>query len=301
MDRTIRYVLATVILLGLTLSARAQVVVSIKTDKDEFYPGEAIDFRITVTNTSPRPTVLKFTGTQAMYMVMEKLTYTYPNYSTSLASDDQSMTLEGNGSHTWTIRHRWQLYSFEHGEHEVVARVNAVGLTTSEPHKFKIVDPPAPKESFVINFETLPNSDKKVVELEEYKPWCVSFKIIKSLTGDLSFTRLGSTNRVLEVTRAALPTGYNIAADLTGVVTGVAADVSIRPGYSVKMIVKDDRGQVAAELTTPEFTNADRDKFMQLKFEITEKDKWINAVEFWPSDPRVPFMIDNLAITVPKF
>jgi hypothetical protein len=283
------------------LCVRADVVVSIKTDKPEYYPGEAINFLITVTNTSPRPTTLKFTGTQAMYMLMEKLNFTYPDYNTSLGLEEQTRTLEGNGSFTWTIRHRWQMYELEHGDHEVVARVNAVGLSASQPYKFKIVDPPAPTTSYVVNFDTLPNSEKKLVELDEYRAWCVEFKIIKSLTGELNLTRLSDTNRCLEVTRAALPTGYNIAADLTGVVTGVAAEISTRPGASVRMVIKNDRGDVLKEQSTPVFTQADRGKFKPLKLEVTEKDVWINAVEFWPSDPSVPLMIDNLAITVPKF
>jgi hypothetical protein len=283
------------------LGAQGQVVVSIKTDKPEYYPGQAINFLITVTNTSPRPTTLKFTGTPAMYMLMEKLNFTYPDYSTALGLEEQTKTLEANGSFTWTIRHRWQMYELEHGEHEVVGRVNAVGLSASEPYKFKIVDPPAPTTNFVMNFETLPNSDQKLLELDEYRPWCVAFKIIKSPVGTLNLTRITDENRVLEVTRANLPTGYNIAADLTGVVTGVAADISTRPGCSVKMIIKNDRGDVLKEASTPVFTEADRGKFKPLKLEVTEKDVWINAVEFWPSDPGVPLMIDNLAITVPKF
>ena len=283
-----------------SVAARAEVNVTITTDKPEFAVGEGIDFHITATNTSPEPALLTFTGTQAMYMVMEKLVYSYPlNNNGAPTGADQTLLLPGNGSHTWTFRHRYQAYEFSLGEHEVVGRVNAVGLTTSQPLKFRITDPPLPTKSYTLNFETIPGTNKPIKELEEYQAWCVRFKIIKSPVGDLTLTKVAGDNWCLAATRANLPTGYNIAADLSCATNAIAADVSVRPGCMIKMIARDEHGDVLAEATTPEFTNADRGKFKPITVEVKEKDKWIRSIEFWPSDPTAQVMIDNLAFTVP--
>lgn len=289
-------ILFALLALAAPTTAEAQLLVTISTDKEEYSVGEALEIRVTVSNSSPGAILLKFTGTQAMYMVMDRRQYVFPETSTALPVADQTMLLEGKSSFTWTFRHRWEAYDLPMGVNEIVGRVNAEGLSASKPVKIKVIDPPPPMKSFVLNFETLPETKTLIKELGEYRAWCVKFKIVRSPTGDLKLIRRGENDFCLGVTSAKLPTGYNIAADLTVQTHEVSADVSIKPGTMIKMIARGDEGKVLDEVISPEFK--DPSSWMPLKVVSKIKGEYIRSVEFWPSDASTQLQIDNLSIKI---
>lgn len=289
-------ILAALMFLTAPSTAQAQLSVTISTDKEEYSLGEALEIRVTVSNNSPGAVLLKFTGTQAMYMVMDRRQYVFPETSTALPVADQTMLLEGKASFTWKFRHRWEAYDLPMGVNEIVGRVNAEGLSPSAPLKIKVIDPPPPMKSFVINFETIPESKTLIKELGEYRAWCVKFKIVRSPTGDLKLLRRAENDFSLGVTSAKLPTGYNIAADLTVQTHEVSADVSIKPGMMIKMIARGDEGKVLDEVVASEFTAAK--SWNQLKVTSKIKGEYIKSVEFWPNDPSTQLQIDNLSIKI---
>ena len=268
---------------------RAEIVVSVSTTKPSYSPGEAIDFQITARNTGTDPVVLFFDSIQAGYSLDDER-FVYPQPPVPFTPKEE---IPPNSSHTWTVRHKWQQYEIPLGQHTVVGRLAALGLSPSAPATFNIVEPTLPTRDFLINFDTLPDGQTPIRELGEYRPWGVSFEIRNSPRSEPSLSRIGG-NGYLGCYQATFPPGFNLAADFQMPVRAVRAEVSGVTGATIRMVAKAADGRVLDTATSAMFP--ERGKFLPVS--VHSDNTPIAAVEWWPSEEKSIVMVENVGISI---
>lgn len=169
-----------VVLGGLAASAppaRADLDVSVSTNKPQVRPGEALYYRVTAHNDSSSPVTLGFPSSIQAQVSADNGPYV-PNVGTLAITH---ATVPANGSKTWSFRHGWTSRPLDYGLHDVRGRVLGVGAAGPVP--FEVVRPVYPTESFLIDFDHVPGTDERITSAEELWPYGVRFRSQFDRTG----------------------------------------------------------------------------------------------------------------------
>jgi hypothetical protein len=174
-----------------------------------------------------------------------------------------------------------------------VGRIGTSLLSASFP--FEVVAPVLPTSSFLIDFDTHPDSLAQPAAIEEYWSYGVRFR-----TGDgVSYSprpgigRIGD-NSVLEINSTTYPPGFNIIADLDMPVYGASVDVTSAAGVRVTMIARDRDGNELGKVESNPVP-AVNELLGPLTF---VSDVPIATLEWWPSQSNATVKIDDLFLSL---
>jgi hypothetical protein len=267
-------------------SLRADIIVSMSTDRSVYRLGEALDVNVTATNTADQDVVLNFRdGRQGHYTLDD--VYHFPQGWTLALT---SRPIPANSSYTWSFRHNWLSYDLNVGTHRAAGGV--AGYGDAGPVNFDVVAPTLPTSAFTIDFDKAPGSQAPVQSLTEYWPLGVHFR---SNTTANPPRRPGIYDGHLAINSTTYPPGFNIAADFDMSIHGASADVSAAMGVQITMIAKDKDGNVldtAISDPVPALGS-----FVPVSVSSTRD---IATVEWWPSNQGSTVMVDNLALAMPE-
>jgi hypothetical protein len=265
---------------------RADIIVSMSTDKSVYRPGEALSVNVTATNTSDQDALLRFVdGRQGHYTLDDA--YHFPEGWTLALT---SRAIPANSSYTWSLRHNWLAYNLNVGTHRAAGGV--AGYGDAGPVNFDVVAPTLPTSGFTIDFENAPGSQAPVQSLTEYWPLGVHFR---SNTTANPPRRPGIYDGHLAINSTTYPPGFNIAADFDMSIHGASADVSAAVGVQITMIAKDKDGNVLDTSVSDPVPALG--SFVPVSVSSTRD---IATVEWWPSNQGSTVMVDNLALAMPE-
>ena len=284
-SRQLRAVVVVGAILG-TLGARADIIVSMATDKAVYRPGEALDVNITATNTANQDVVLNFSDGRQGHYTFDNV-YNFPEGWILALTSRQ---VPANSSYTWSFRHNWHSYNLAVGAHRATGGV--AGYGQAGPVNFDVVAPTLPTSGFSIDFDKAPGSDAPVQSITEYWPLGVRFRSESTANPP---RRPGIHDGVLKTNSTTYPPGFNIAADFDMSIHGATADVSAAVGVQITMIARNKDGNVldtAISDPVPALGS-----FVPVS--VSAKGD-IATIEWWPSNQNSSVMVDNLAIEMPE-
>ncbi|HEX2973063.1 MAG TPA: PEP-CTERM sorting domain-containing protein [Tepidisphaeraceae bacterium] len=286
MDRAWKATLGLGIVLGIAAWSRAAIDVTVATDKAAYVPGEALRVLVTARNTDDSDVTLHFPSSLQAQYAFDRGEFVPYGGSCMFTQ----VTIPANGSYTWDFRHRWAYDNLALGSHDAFGRISGSGNVG--PASFRVVQPTYPRQSFMIDFDTVPGTSTAAQWLEEYWPSGVHFR---SVDDDMPVINREDGRSFASVYSCSYPTGFNIAADFDMPVYGATVDVSTATGCSVTLLAKDGNGQILDSITSPLVT--EYKEFSQLS---VHSDQPIASLEWWPSQNNATVLIDNLYLVVPE-
>ncbi len=197
--------------------------------------------------------------------------------------------MPAHGSKVWTYRHYWNYNDLSLGSHTVQGNVGGYGA--SGLASFSVTAPTLPRDSFLVDFDTLPDDMQQVTSLEEYWPLGVHVETIGS--GTVGIYQSGD-NGFAQTTSTHYPPGFNIVVRFDMPVYGATAYVTTATDYRVTMVGRDAEGVILDSVTSPAVPT-----FVEFVGPLRVRSDYpIARLEFWPSIMNASVLIDDVYLSL---